>query len=77
MSKNALRWIAVGVFVLSSSLNYLDRQLLAALAPTIKSEFQLSNTQYGEIVSVFSIVYAAMAPAAGWFIDRVASTWAS
>jgi ACS family hexuronate transporter-like MFS transporter len=71
MSKNALRWIAVGVFVLSSSLNYLDRQLLAALAPTIKSEFQLSNTQYGEIVSVFSIVYAAMAPAAGWFIDRV------
>jgi ACS family hexuronate transporter-like MFS transporter len=59
------------VFVLSSSLNYLDRQLLAALAPTIKSEFQLSNTQYGEIVSVFSIVYAAMAPAAGWFIDRV------
>lgn len=27
------RWIAIGVFVLSSSLNYLDRLLLAALAP--------------------------------------------
>jgi ACS family hexuronate transporter-like MFS transporter len=64
------RWIAIGVFVLSSSLNYLDRQLLAALAPTLRGEFQLSNEQYGLVVSVFAIVYALVAPAAGWFIDR-------
>jgi len=66
-----LRWIAIGVFVLSSSLNYLDRLLLAALAPTLKIEFHLSNTQYGELISVFSLVYAVMAPLAGWFIDTV------
>ena len=66
-----LRWIAIGVFVLSSSLNYLDRQLLSALAPTLRSEFRLNNQQYGLIVSAFSIVYAVIAPAAGWFIDRV------
>jgi ACS family hexuronate transporter-like MFS transporter len=66
-----LRWIAISVFVLSSSLNYLDRQLLAALAPTLRGEFQLSNQQYGLVVSVFAIVYAVVAPAAGWFIDRV------
>jgi len=66
-----LRWIAIGVFVLSSSLNYLDRQLLSALAPTLRSEFRLNNQQYGMIVSAFSIVYAVIAPAAGWFIDRV------
>jgi len=65
------RWIAIGVFVLSSSLNYLDRLLLAALAPAIKGEFQLSNAQYGGIISVFSIVYAVTAPLAGWFVDRV------
>jgi len=65
------RWIAIGVFVLSSSLNYLDRQLLAALAPTVRGEFQLTNQQYGLVVSAFAIVYAAVAPAAGWFIDRV------
>jgi len=66
-----LRWIAIGVFVLSSSLNYLDRQLLAALAPTLRDEFRLSNQQYGFLVSAFAIVYAVMAPAAGWFLDRV------
>jgi MFS transporter, ACS family, hexuronate transporter len=65
------RWIAIGVFVLSSSLNYLDRLLLAALAPTIKTEFRLSNAEYGQVIAVFSIIYAVMAPAAGWFIDRV------
>jgi len=65
-----LRWLAIGVFLLSSSLNYLDRQLLAALAPTIKAEFHLNNAQYGQIQSVFFIVYAMIAPFAGWFIDR-------
>lgn len=65
-----LRWLAIVVFLLSSSLNYLDRQLLSALAPTIKTEFHLNNAQYGQIQSVFFIVYAMIAPFAGWFIDR-------
>ena len=66
-----LRWIVLGVFVFSTALNYLDRLLVAALAPTLKSEFHLSNAQYGGIISVFSLVYALTAPVAGWFIDRV------
>lgn len=66
-----LRWLVLSVFVVSTALNYLDRLLLAALAPTLKSEFHLSNTQYGGVISVFSIVYALTAPVAGWFIDRV------
>jgi ACS family hexuronate transporter-like MFS transporter len=66
-----LRWIVLGIFVLSTALNYLDRLLVAALAPTLKSEFHLSNAQYGGIISVFSLVYALAAPVAGWFIDRV------
>jgi MFS transporter, ACS family, hexuronate transporter len=66
-----LRWIVLGVFVFSTALNYLDRLLVAALAPTLKSEFHLSNAQYGGIISVFSLVYALTAPVAGWFIDRI------
>jgi ACS family hexuronate transporter-like MFS transporter len=66
-----LRWLVLSIFVLSTALNYLDRLLLAALAPTLKSEFHLSNTQYGGVISVFSIVYALTAPVAGWFTDRV------
>ena len=45
--------------------------MLAAVAPALKGEFNLTNHQYGQIVSVFSIIYALTAPLAGLFIDRV------
>ncbi len=66
-----LRWVAVLVFLFSSTLNYLDRQLLAAVAPALKSEFHLTDRDYGYILLAFSIVYAVAAPFAGLFIDRV------
>ncbi|MGA3186024.1 MAG: MFS transporter [Bryobacteraceae bacterium] len=71
MTRIPLRWIAIAFFVIASTLNYLDRGLLAALAPTLKTEFHLDNTQYGWFVSAFSMMYAFTAPLAGMFIDRV------
>jgi ACS family hexuronate transporter-like MFS transporter len=65
------RWIAFGVFTLATALNYLDRQLLAALAPAIRADFALSNAQYGLLLSAFSLAYALSSPLAGLFIDRV------
>jgi MFS transporter, ACS family, hexuronate transporter len=65
------RWVAVGVFVLSSSLNYLDRQLLSALAPAIRGEFGWNYEDYGRVVSYFSLVYAIAAPLMGLVIDRI------
>ncbi|MCS6953131.1 MAG: MFS transporter [Bryobacteraceae bacterium] len=64
------RWLVVGIFVLSSTLNYLDRQILAALAPVIKDEFRLTNAEYGQVLAAFSIAYAVCAPMAGLLIDR-------
>ena len=65
-----LRWVAIGVFLFSSALNYLDRQMFAALAPSISQEFHLSNEQYGLFISAFSIIYALSSPLVGLFIDR-------
>jgi len=67
----SLRWLAAGVLVLSTALSFVDRQVLAALAPLLKDEFHLSNEGYGYIVSAFSLAYAVFAPVAGLFIDRV------
>lgn len=66
-----MRWLAAGVLVLSTALSFVDRQVLAALAPLLKEQFHLSNEGYGYIVSAFSLVYAICAPAAGLIIDRV------
>jgi len=65
------RWFILAVFVLSTTISYLDRQILAALAPTIQGEFSLSDTEYGLLLTAFSIPYAAMAPFAGLLIDRI------
>ena len=70
LTRVPFRWVVVGVFVLSSTLNYLDRQVLAALAPVLKGEFQLSNAEYGQVLAAFSITYALCSPAAGLLIDR-------
>jgi ACS family hexuronate transporter-like MFS transporter len=67
-----LRWVALLVFVLSSVLNYLDRQILATMVDIWRSrpEFPFSYSDYGLLLSVFSIAYAVSAPFMGWFLDR-------
>ena len=65
------RWFVLSIFVLSSTINYLDRQTLATVAPLLRAELTLSNAQYGAIVSAFSLAYAACAPFAGLLIDRI------
>jgi len=65
------RWWILTIFVLSSAINYLDRQSLATLAPLIRADFQLSREQYGWILGVFSITYASSAPFAGAIIDGI------
>jgi len=65
------RWAALSIFVLSSAINYLDRQTMATVAPLVRAEFHLSNAQYGLILTAFSIAYAGGAPFAGMLIDRI------
>lgn len=65
------RWRVMGVFVVSSVLNYLVRQLLPALAPVVRSEFRISHRAYGALLTAFSAPYALAAPLAGLFVDRV------
>ena len=60
------RWLVLGVFFLSSSINYLDRQSLATVAPLFRAEFHLNNADYGWILAAFSLTYAAAAPVAGY-----------
>ncbi len=69
-----LRWIAVSIFVVSSTLNYLDRQLLSTLAPLILAEFHMTQLAFGYIISFFSLFYAAGSLGAGWILDRFGVT---
>jgi ACS family hexuronate transporter-like MFS transporter len=69
------RWLTICVLYFASALNYLDRNVLSALAPTLLNEFHLNNEQFGYVTSAFSIAYAFSAPVLGLFIDRVGLRW--
>ena len=65
------RWLAVAIFVVSTTLNYLDRSLLNVLAPLILKEFHLNQLSFGYIISAFSIAYAFSSLGAGLLLDRI------
>jgi ACS family hexuronate transporter-like MFS transporter len=67
------RWVAITVFICASVLNYLDRQILATMVDIWRTrpEFPFTYDDYGLLLAVFSIAYAASALFVGWFIDRV------
>ena len=69
-SSFSFRWLAVSVFIISSTLNYLDRNLIVLLAPLLMAEMHFSQTQYGLLISAFSVAYAVSSLFAGWLLDR-------
>ncbi len=54
-----------------SLFNYIDRQVLYAVFPLIKTDLRLSDTQLGFLASSFMIVYMCFAPFVGYFGDRL------
>jgi ACS family hexuronate transporter-like MFS transporter len=65
------RWTVVALLFVATTINYVDRQVLGILAPTLQRELHWSETDYGNIVSWFSLVYAFGFLGAGWILDRV------
>ena len=64
-------WALTLVATLTMAVSYIDRQALAALAPTICDEFKISETNYGVLLSAFSLAYLFVSPVAGALVDRV------
>ncbi|MCX5790884.1 MAG: MFS transporter [Elusimicrobia bacterium] len=54
-----------------SLVNYVDRQVLYAVFPLLKTDLRLSDAQLGFLASSFMIVYMCFAPFVGYFGDRV------
>jgi MFS transporter, ACS family, hexuronate transporter len=63
--------ILVVVLLGSTAINYMDRQVLSILAPTLRDEFHLSNSGYAAILNAFMITYMFSYAFGGWFLDRL------
>ena len=64
------RWWILSLIFGAIVLNYIDRQILSILKPTLKSEFGFDDRGYAFLVNVFTIGYATMYPLTGWLVDR-------
>jgi len=65
------RWTICALLFIVTTINYVDRQVLGILAPTLQRELGWSESQYGDVVSWFSLVYAFGFLFAGRWLDRV------
>lgn len=66
-----LRWWIIGLLLLATTINYIDRQTLSVAAPLISKEFKLNATDYAQITYAFLFAYAIMQAVAGGLIDRL------
>jgi ACS family hexuronate transporter-like MFS transporter len=65
------RWTICGLLFFATTVNYLDRQVLSLLAPSLSKEFGWSNSDYANITAVFQFVYAISMLFAGRIIDKL------
>lgn len=68
--------VLVTLLFLGNALNYVDRQVLALLKPTLEAEFGWSDSDYAHLGSTFQIAAAAALLGVGWFVDRLGVRWA-
>ena len=69
--KQNLRWFMLFMVFLATTINYLDRQVMGLLKPTLESEFGWNEKDYSYIVMAFTASYALGNLLMGRFIDKV------
>ena len=65
------RWTIVALLFFATTINYVDRQVLGILAPTLTRELNWSEADYGRIVSWFSFAYGFGLLFMGRFLDWI------
>ena len=65
------RWWICALLFFASAINYIDRQVVGILKPTLQQQFGWSEVDYGNIVMAFQVAYAIGLVAAGRVMDRI------
>lgn len=67
------RWVICALLFFATTINYVDRQILGYLKPTLELEFNWTESDYANIVTVFAGCYALGYIIFGNIIDKVGS----
>ncbi len=71
MKIKGMRWWIVVLVFLAAVLNYVDRQTLSVLAPTIQEDLHMDDRDYANIVNIFLVAYTIAYLISGKLVDRL------
>jgi ACS family hexuronate transporter-like MFS transporter len=63
------RWVICALLFFAATVNYVDRQVIGILKPTLQAQYGWSEVDYGDIVFAFQLAYAVGLLFAGRLID--------
>ena len=66
-----LRWWVVVLLFFAAVLNYVDRQTLSALAPTIQKDLDMDEQDYANVVNIFLVAYTIAYLLSGRIADKM------
>ena len=70
-SPGKYRWLVMWLLFAAMVINYVDRQMIGVLKPTLSIEFGWSETDYADIVFWFQASYALFYAIWGRIMDRI------
>ena len=65
------RWMICGLLFAATAINYIDRQTIGVLKPTLQAELKWTESSYADIVFWFQCAYAIGYLGFGPVIDRI------
>src|SRR5262245_28700988 len=65
------RWTVCALLFFATTINYVDRQVIGILKPTLQTTFGWSEIDYSDIVFAFQLAYAIGLVLAGRLMDRL------
>ena len=70
-------WIVVALLWVVALLNYMDRQMLSTMKPSMQIDIQelQSATNFGYLMAIFLWIYGFMSPLSGMIADRLNRKW--
>src|SRR5215207_3264940 len=65
------RWVICALLFFAATINYIDRQVIGILKPTLQTEIGFSEVEYSWIVFYFQCAYAIGLLGVGWVMDKI------
>ena len=66
-----VRWLICALLFFAAAINYIDRQVIGILKPTLQEQFHFDEQDYAAIVFTFQAAYAIGLLLSGRIMDRI------